>query len=64
MSDEPQDDLTEEEQAVLMEVVNAGDKGVLPDEIALKLKMSVENVEKILDTFEKDGWFYSEEDEE
>ena len=57
-------DLTDEERAVLMEVVNAGDKGVFPEDIAKKLNMPPEKVEEILDNFEKEGWFYSELEEE
>ena len=64
MSEDDAVDLTDEERAVLMEVVNAGDKGVSPDEIAKKLNMSPEKVEEILDNFEKEGWFYSELEEE
>lgn len=64
MSEEPSKDLTDEENAVLMEVVNAGDDGVYPENIAKKLKMPTEKVEEILENFEKEGWFFSEEDEE
>ncbi len=64
MAEEPDKDLSEEERAVLAEVVNSGDKGVYPDEIAKKLNMSEEKVEEILENFEKQGWFYSEADEE
>ncbi|MDD1779120.1 MAG: hypothetical protein LUQ65_13215 [Candidatus Helarchaeota archaeon] len=55
-------DMTDEERAVLMEVVKAGDKGVLADNIAKKLKIPVEKVEQILDHFEESGWFYSEDE--
>jgi DNA-binding MarR family transcriptional regulator len=54
-------DLTDEERAILMEVVKAGEKGVLADEIAKKLKIPVKKVEQILDRFEEEGWFYSED---
>lgn len=64
MSEDPPEDLTDEERAVLMEVVNADDKGVYPEDIAKKLKISTERVEEILENFEKEGWFYSEEDED
>ena len=64
MSEEPSEELTDEENAVLMEVVNAGDKGGYPEDIAKKLKMPVEKVEAILENFEKEGWFFSEEDED
>ncbi len=64
MSEEPEEELTDEERAVLNEVVNAGDDGVYPEDIAEKLNIPVEKVEKILDNFEEAGWFYSEEDEE
>jgi DNA-binding MarR family transcriptional regulator len=56
-------ELTEEEYQVLMQVVNSGDAGILPEEIAEKLNMKPEKVEEILDSFEKRGLFYSEEEE-
>ena len=64
MSEEPSKELSEEEHAVMVEVANSGDKGVYPEEIAKKLNMPAEKVVEILENFEKDGWFYSEEDEE
>ena len=64
MSEEPSKELSEEEHAVMVEVANSGDKGVYPEDIAKKLNMPAEKVEEILENFEKDGWFYSEEDEE
>ena len=63
MANEPEKELTDEERAVLMEVVNAGDKGILPEEIAAKLNLPLDKVEKILDMFEEEGWFYSTEEE-
>ncbi len=57
-------DLTEEEEAVLNEVVNAGEKGVTSEDIAKKLGMPIEKVEQILNDFEESGWFYSEEEDE
>ena len=63
-SEESEDLLSEEENAILMEVVNAGDKGITSDQIAKKLNMPIEKVEKILDKFEEDGWFFAEEEEE
>ncbi|MDD1779180.1 MAG: hypothetical protein LUQ65_13515 [Candidatus Helarchaeota archaeon] len=60
--EEPEIDMTDEERAVLMEVVKAGDKGVLSDNIAKKLKIPVEKVEQILEHFEEEGWFYSEDE--
>ncbi|MHA1132222.1 MAG: hypothetical protein ACTSQI_10415 [Candidatus Helarchaeota archaeon] len=64
MSEEPENELTDDERAVLNEVVNAGDDGIYPEDIAKKLNIPVKNVEKILDNFEEAGWFYSEEDED
>lgn len=64
MSEEPSKDLSDEERAVMMEVVNAGEKGVFPEDIAKKLKMPEEKVVEILDNFEKEHWFYSEEEDE
>ena len=67
-SEEPEDseeseiDLTDEERAILMEVVKAGEKGVIADDVAKKLKMPVKKVEQILDRFEEEGWFYSEDE--
>jgi len=63
-SEESEIDLTDEERAILMEVVKAGDKGILADQVAKKLKLSVKKVEQILDRFEEEGWFYTEEEEE
>jgi DNA-binding MarR family transcriptional regulator len=63
MSDLPSEDLTDEEQAVLNEVVKAGEKGVLPEDIAKKLKMPVDKIIEILERFEEEGWFYSEEED-
>jgi DNA-binding MarR family transcriptional regulator len=62
--DESEDLLSEEENAILMEVVNAGDKGITSDDIAKKLDIPVDKVEEILNKFEEDGWFFSEEAEE
>lgn len=56
-------DMTDEERAILMEVVKAGDKGVVADDIAKKLKMPVKKVEQILDRFEEEGWFYSQDED-
>ena len=64
MAEEFDEDLSEEERAVLNEVIKAGDDGIYPDEIAQKLNMPVEKVEEILDNFEKEGWFYSDEEED
>ncbi|MFX1294422.1 MAG: hypothetical protein ACFFD2_06155 [Promethearchaeota archaeon] len=64
MTEKPKEELTDEEHAVLMEVVNSGDKGIFPETIAKKLKMPIEKVEKILNNFEEEGWFYSEEIDE
>ena len=64
MSEEPSTELSEEEHAVLMEVIKSGDDGVFPEEIAKKLKMPVKKVEEILDNFEERGLFYSEEVED
>ena len=61
--DELEDDMSEEERAVLDLVVKAGDRGILSEEIAKKLKMPVEKVEEILEKFESDGWFFSEEED-
>jgi len=61
-SEEPEIDMTDEERAVLMEVVKAGDKGVIAANIAKKLKMPTEKVEQILERFEEEGWFYSEDE--
>jgi hypothetical protein len=61
--EEPEIDLTDEERAIMMEVVKAGDKGVLADDIAKKLKMPVKKVEQILDRFEEEGWFYSQDED-
>ncbi|TFG04880.1 MAG: hypothetical protein EU536_03545 [Promethearchaeota archaeon] len=55
-------DMTEEEYAVFMEVVNSGEKGIIPEDIAKNLKMSLKKVEEILDDFEERGIFYSEEE--
>ena len=49
--DELEDDMSEEERAVLDLVVKAGDRGILSEEIAKKLKMPVEKVEEILEKF-------------
>lgn len=64
MSEEPTEELSDEERAVLMEVVNAGDEGATPEDIAKTLKMPEEKVIEILENFEKENWFYSEEEEE
>jgi DNA-binding IclR family transcriptional regulator len=63
MSELPSEDLTDEERAVLNEVVKAGEKGVLPEDIAKKLKMPVDKIIEILEHFEEEGWFYSEEED-
>ena len=63
MAEEPTEDLTDEERAVLNEVVKAGEKGVLPEDVAKKLKMPVNKIIEILERFEEEGWFYSEEED-
>ena len=53
MPKEPSEELSEEEHAVMIEVVDSGDKGIYPEEIAKKINMPAEKVEAILDKFEK-----------
>jgi len=60
-SEESEIDLTDEERAILMEVVKAGEKGVLADEVAKKLNIPIKKVEQILDRFEEEGWFYTDD---
>ncbi len=64
MPEEPTEELSDEERAVLNEVVKAGEKGVIPEEISKKLNISEDKVIEILENFEKEGWFYSEEEED
>ncbi|MHA1266435.1 MAG: MarR family transcriptional regulator [Candidatus Helarchaeota archaeon] len=63
MAEESNEDMTEEEYEVFLAVVNSGENGILPEEIAKKLKMTTTAVEQILEKFEKRGLFYSEEED-
>ncbi|TFF86032.1 MAG: winged helix-turn-helix transcriptional regulator [Promethearchaeota archaeon] len=56
--------LSKLEKDVLYLVIKSDDKGVLPEDIAQKLNISVDEVEKILNDLEEKGFLYSEEEEE
>jgi predicted transcriptional regulator len=56
--------LSKLEKDVLYLVIKSDDMGVLPEDIAQKLNISVDEVEKILNDLEEKGFLYSEEEEE